>query len=132
MSNVIDLFPKITRPGEYVAFFNIMVPTLEGPAFMFMACDGYSEFAFHIGAEQDESPANVIKSIYLLTENMAFQRHKNKGFTLVLDRWEELSERIEGIVKPVNGKVMFNKKFHEKIAAPLLAGMNEFLRNRPK
>lgn len=105
---------------------------MEGPAYMFMACDGFSEFAFHIGPERDESPASVIKAVYLLTENKDFVRHMNKGFTLVFDRWEELSERIEGVVKPVNGKVLFNKKFHEKIAAPLVSSMNEFLKKGPK
>lgn len=132
MSTVKDLFPKISRPGEYVAFINFMAPTLEGPAYIFMACDGFSEFAFHIGVEQDESPASVIKAVYLLTENKDFVRHMDKGFTLVFDRWEELSERLESVVKPVNGKVMFNKKFHQKIAAPLVSSINEFLKKGPK
>ena len=56
----------------------------------------------------------------------------DKGFTLVFDRFEELSERLEAVVKPVNGKVMFNKKFHKKIAAPLVSSMSQFLRKGPK
>lgn len=132
MTKTKDLFPEISRPVEYVAVFNIKVPTLEGPAYVFMACDGYSEFAFHIGTERDESPATVIKAVYLLTENRDFVRHMAKGFTLVFDRWEELSERIDSVVKPVNGKVLFNKKFHKKIAAPLVSSMNEFLEEGPK
>ena len=128
MSIVKDLFPKISRPGEYVAFLNFKVPTMEGPAFIFMACDGYSEFGFNICTERDESPGSVIKAVYLLTEDKDFVRHMNKGFTLVFDRFEELSERIEGVVRPVKGKILFNKKFHQKIAAPLVSGFNEFLK----
>ena len=132
MTKIKDLFPKISRPGEYVALVYFIAPTMEGPAYIFMACDGYSEFAFHIGVERDDSPASVVKAVFLLTENKDFVRHMKKGFTLVFDRWEELSERIEGVVKPVNGKVLFNKKFHEKIAAPLVISMKEFLAKGPK
>jgi hypothetical protein len=132
MSKVKDLFPEITRPGEYVAFLNFNVPTIEGPAYMFMACDGYSEFGFHICAEKDESPASVIKAVYLLTENKDFLQHRDKGFTLVFDRWEELSARLESVVKPVNGQVVFNKNFHKKIAAPLVSSMKQFLKNGPR
>ena len=132
MSRVKNLFPEIGRPGEYVAFLNFNVPTKEGPAYVFMACDGFSEFGFHIGAERDESPASVIKAVYMLTENKDFVRHLDKGFTLVFDRWEELSERLEGVVKPVNGKVLFNKKFHEKIAAPLVSSMSQFIKKGPR
>ena len=132
MSNVKDFFPEINRPGEYVAFLNIVVPTMEGSDYIFMGCDGYSEFDFQIGVEPDESPASVIKAVYLLTENKDFVQHMDKGFTLVFDRFEELSERLEAVVKPVNGKVMFNKKFHKKIAAPLVSSMSQFLRKGPK
>jgi len=132
MSKVKDLFPEISRPGEYVAFLIFNVPTMEGPAYIFMACDGYSEFGFHIGAEKDESPASVIKAVYMLTEDKDFVRHIDKGFTLVFDGWEELSERLERIVKPFNGKVMFDKKFHHKISEPLVSSMSEFLKKGPK
>jgi hypothetical protein len=60
-------------------------------------------------------------------ENEDFVRHINKGFTLVFDRWEELSERIEAIVKLSKGHVLFNRNFHQKISAPLLESFNEFL-----
>jgi hypothetical protein len=61
-------------------------------------------------------------------ENKDFVRHMDKGFTLVFDRWEELSERLETVVKPVNGKVMFNKKFHQKSAEPLWFRINVFFK----
>lgn len=132
MSKVIHLFPEITRPGEYVAFLNFNVPTREGPAYIFMGCDGYSEFGFQICVEPDESPASVIKAVCLLTENKDFARHMDKGFTLVFERFEELSERIESVVRPVNGKVLFNKNFHKKIAAPLVTSFSQFLKKGPK
>lgn len=132
MSKVKDIFQEISRPGEYVAFLNFNVPTMEGPAYFFMGCDGFSEFAFNICVEPDESPGSVIKAVYMLTENKDFVLHMDKGFTLVFDRFEELSERIEAIVKPVNGKVLFNKKFHEKIAAPLVSSFSQFAMKSPK
>ena len=127
MTKTKSLFPEIKRPLEYVAFLNFKVPTKEGPGFVFMACDGFSELGFQIGVEPNESAESVLKSIYLLTEHKDFVRHIDKGFTLVFDRFEELSERIEAIVKPLYGKILFDKGFHKKIAAPLLDGFSPFL-----
>ena len=132
MSKKIDLFPKIDRPGEYVAFVTFSVPTLDGPAYIYLGCDGYSEFAFQISVEPNESAESVIKAVYLLTENKDFARHINKGFTLVFERFEELSERIEAVVKPVNGKILFNKRFHQKIAEPLVSSFAQFGNKNPK
>lgn len=110
---------KARRPGQYVVFFTMRVPTKEGPGFVFLACDAYSEFGFHTGVEEDESPANILKHIYLLTDDGKFVIHRDKGFTIVLDRYEELSERIEGIIKPVGGQLLCDKNFHGKIARPI-------------
>ena len=132
MSKPEELLPKISRPGEYVAFLNFYVPTKEGPAYIFMGCDGFSEFGFNICVESDESPASIIKAVYLLTENKDFVPKMDKGFTLVFDRWNELSERIEAVVKPVNGKILFSKNFHKKIAAPLVLSFSQFAMKRPK
>jgi len=126
-AKIINNFPKVSRPGEYVAFFNIVVPTKEGPAFVYMACDAYSEFGFNTGAELDESPETVLKHVYLLTEDQEFVRHMDKGFTLVLDRFEELSERINAIIKPVNGKLLFDVRFHKQIAEPILKSFSKFV-----
>lgn len=120
-------FHKITRPGEYVAFINIKVSTLEGPGYVFMACDGYSEFAFHIGVEPNEEPETVLKCVYLLMENKDFTRHMHKGFSLVFDRYEELSERIASIIKHSNGKAIFNKAFHNRISTPVLKSLDQFV-----
>lgn len=127
MSTSKELFPQINRPLEYVAFLNFHIPTLEGPAYVFMACDGYSEFAFNIGVEPDENPESIIKAVYRLTENEEFVKHRGNGFTLVFDRWEELSEQIEAIVMPVKGKILFSKNFNRKIAKPLITEISQIL-----
>jgi hypothetical protein len=131
MSRVNELLPEISRPGEFVAFLNFSVPTKEGPVFVFMGCDGFSEFGFNICFEPDESPASIIKAVYLLTENKDFVRVMDRGFTLVFDRWEELSERIGAVVKPVNGKILFNKRLHKKISKPLVSSFSQFLKEGP-
>lgn len=121
---------KASRPGEYVAFFTMEVPTMEGPAFIFLGCDAYSEFAFKTGVEPNENSENIIKHVYLLTEDKAFLKHRDKGFTLVLDRFEELSERIEGIIKPVNGRLLYDKKFHDKIAKPVRVSLSKYVKTK--
>lgn len=132
MSKIKEIFPKPSRPLEYVAFLNFKVPTLEGPAYVFMGCDGYSEFAFSICVEPDETDESIIKAVYLLTENKDFVKHIHQGFTLVFERFDELAERIETVVKPLGGKILFNPKFHKKIAAPVIEGFGEFIKKRPQ
>jgi hypothetical protein len=123
---------KASRPGEYVALFKIEVPTMEGPSFAYFGCDAYSKFAFNTGFEKNESPENIIKHVYLLTEDKTFVQHSNKGFTLVFDRFEELSERIEGIIKSVNGRLLYNKKFHSQIAKPVRESLEKFTKSKRK
>jgi hypothetical protein len=117
---------KARRPGEFVAFFTMEIQTGEGPGFVFFACDAFSKFAYTMGVEPNENPENILKHIYLLTEDPNFVLHRDQGFTLVLDRYEELSERIEGIIKAVHGRVLYDKKFHREIIKPLLEGLKEF------
>ena len=123
---------KASRPGEYVAFFTVEVPTMEGPAFVYMGCDAYSEFAFNAGVESDESPENIIKHVYLLTEDKEFVRHRDKGFTLVLEKYEELSDRLKGIIKSVNGRLLYDKKFHDRITKPVRESLGKFTKSKRK
>ena len=123
---------KASRPCEYVAFFTMEVPSMEGPVFVYMACDAFSGFGFNTGAERDESPDNIIKHIYLLTEDKEFVRHRHKGFTLVLDRFEDLSDRIEGIIKGVNGTLLYNKSLHCEIAKPVRASFTKFTNKKER
>ena len=127
MSVIRNINPKATRPCEYVAFFTMEVPTQEGPAFVYLACDALSQYCFNTGVEKDESPANVLKHIYLLTEHEAFLLHRDKGFTIVLNRFEELSDRIDSMIKPVNGRLIYNKKFHSQIARPVRSSFKNLL-----
>ncbi len=130
MTNKTPSFPQATRSGEYIAFFNIQFPTMEGPAYVFMACDAYSEFGFNTGTEPDEKPEIVLKHIHLLTENKDFIRHRHKGFTFVFDRYLELSDRINAILHPLNGRAMFDSEYHNKVAAPLRNSILKRMRSR--
>lgn len=132
MEKVFELFPQISRAGEYVAVFNFAVPTRERLAYVFLACDGFSEFGFNLGVEPNENPETVIKAIRRLTENKDFGRMRENGFTLVFNRWEDLSDRLESVVKPLNGKVLFYPSFHAKIAEPMVSSFKEYIQNGPK
>jgi hypothetical protein len=127
MSVIKNINPKATRPCEYVAFFTMEVPTLEVPVFVYLACDAVSQYCFNTGFEKDESPANILKHIYLLTEHEAFLLHRDKGFTIVLNRFEELSDRIEPMIRSVNGRLLYNKKFHSQIARPVRSSFKNLL-----
>ena len=112
-------FPVATRQLEYVAFFVLKIPTLEGTGHAYLACDAFSEYALYTGVELDDNPDTILKHIYLLTEDSEFTRHINKGFTLVLNDYEELSDRINAIINPVKGKLLFDKAFNNQIAEPV-------------
>ena len=126
MSNL-SPFPIASRPIEYVGLLKLHMSTKEGPTFIYIAVDAYSEFAIHLGMEKDNSPEHVIKYIYLLTENEKFKKHMHKGFTLVLESYEELSTRINSIIYPVKGKLMFNKSFNNFIVLPVLKSLQDGL-----
>ena len=117
-----NTFPKAKRQLEYVAFFDFELPTKEGPAHVFIAVDAYSEFAFMLGVEPEKNSKTVLKNIYFLMENEDFAKYLNKGwdFTLVLNQYEELSEEIENILRPVNGKLLFSKSFNNYLSNPVL------------
>lgn len=132
MTNEKGTFPEVSRVGEYVAVLNFSIPTKEGSAVIFMACDGFSEFGFNICMEPNESADSVVKAVYLLTENKDFVRNMHEGFTLVFDRWEELSERLNAVVKPMNGNIIFDKAFHTHIAKPLVSTFSLFLQGVAK
>ncbi len=125
MTIIKNLYPKVTRPGEYVAFFHLELPTMEGPVFAYLACDAYSQYCFNLGAAKDESPETILKHIYLLTEDETFLQHRDKGFTLVLSDFEELSVRIECIIKSVKGTLLYNSKFHSLITKQLRQSLRE-------
>ena len=122
-----EMYPKAARELEYVAFFDFEMSTLEGPAHIFLAVDAYRQFAFSLGVEPDKKPETVLKNIYFLTENEEFVRHMDNGFTLVLGEYEELSDRINAIIKPVNGKLLFSKSFTSYLSNPVLISFRDSL-----
>jgi len=57
----------------------------------------------------------------------SFVKHIDKGFTLVLDEHEELTDEITAILKPVKGKLLFNKVFNHYLSNPVLKSLGDSL-----
>jgi hypothetical protein len=104
--------------------------TGEGNAHVFLAVDAYLDFVFNLNVERDKSPDTVLKNIYLLTEHRDFSEHLGKGFTLVLEEFQELAPRIESIIKPSGGKILFDKPYNNTLANPVLLHMHEMMKGR--
>jgi hypothetical protein len=117
--------PEATRPLEYVAFVALEIRIQEGSAYLFLAVDAYHDYVFNLGVERDRNPETVLKSIYFLMEDPEFAKHLGKGFTLVIEEFEELIGSIEAIIKPVDGKVFFNKSFNNVITNPVLLSLKD-------
>jgi hypothetical protein len=120
------------RPLEYVAFFTFELRTAEGRAHIFLAVDAYLDFVFNLNVESDKSPDTVLKNIYFLMEHPDFSRHLGKGFTLVLEEFHELAPRIESVIAPSGGKVMFNKAYNNVLSNPVLLHMKEMMKQGRK
>ncbi|CAN5349967.1 hypothetical protein BH10BAC1_BH10BAC1_20310 [soil metagenome] len=114
---------KATRPLEHVCFFPTSIPTQEEDAYVFVSIDAFSGYAFNTGIESDDSPDNIIKHIYLLTEHPDFLIHIHNGFTLVLHKYKELEPKINNIIQPINGKVIFDPQYVNKMMMPVLKDM---------
>jgi len=123
-------FPKAKRPLEYVSFFNKTVPIQQGLAFAYFGCDAYTGFTFHTGTELNEKPDTILKHISLLMENTDFLKHRDKGFTLVLDRFEELGGKIESIIDPVNGDLLIDKGFNAHISKEFSQGLKKMINKK--
>lgn len=115
-----NTFPKAKRQLEYVAFFNFKIPTQEGVMIVFAAIDAYSQYVFKLGFEQDETPQTVIKNISMLLKSPDFIKHSKNGFTLVLEKYNELNEQIKESFGEMKGQVMFDKNFNSHISKPFL------------
>ena len=113
---------------EYVAFLHLQMNTvMDGPVHLFFAVDAFSGYAFNLGAEPELNAESVLKNIYLMCETPEFREHNTVGFTLVLDDFEELKDRIEAVIRPDNGRVLFNKTYNNFITNPLLISMDQYL-----
>lgn len=112
--------PKAKEPREYIAFRKIRMETRECPAYVFFAVDAFTQYAFHLGVEPDDSDETILKNIYKLTQDEEFLRFSTSGFTLVLEQYKHLSDRIQSILKPFDAKVMFDKPYNNMITKALL------------
>lgn len=119
--------PKATRPLEYVAFLHLKMRVSNGFVFAFFAVDAFTGYAFSLDIEKEFTPEMVLKNIYFLCENPDFKEMNTNGFTLVMEDSEELSERIQAIIRPENGRLMYNKAFNNVISNPFLIGMSKYM-----
>lgn len=96
---------------------------------MFAAVDAFTGFAFMLGVETEKSANAVLKNIYFLIEHPDFVKHLKAGveFTLVLEEYEEWAERIENILRPAGGKLLFSKGFNNQLANPVLKSIRDSL-----
>ncbi|MBT1705186.1 hypothetical protein [Chryseosolibacter indicus] len=108
------------------------ITTGEGNAHVFLAVDAYLDFVFQLGVERDRKPETVLKNVYNLLENPDFTKHLGKGFTLVLEEFQELAPRIEAIIGGEQGKILFNKALNNTIANPVLLALRDTLRGKEK
>lgn len=123
-------FPVASRPLEYVAFFHFEVRTKEGPGYIYLALDAFRDFAFSLGVEREVTDDMVLRKIYFLTEDSEFEAYLDKGFTIVLGDHENLIDRIQAIIGPLNGKVIFDKAFNNHMSSPVLAHFAQTMRGR--
>ena len=118
---------KATRPGEFICFCPVTIPTTEGEGHIFLFIDAYSGFAINTGVEPSGDAEAVIKHIYLLTEHPDFIKNIKMGYTLVLNDYYDLAQRIKSVIQP-HGKMLFDEDFHEKICKPAVESMFSKLR----
>jgi hypothetical protein len=119
------------RSLQYVCLFQADFPTQsDGDVFLYLAVDAYSGFVFITGYEKQRSPELVVKHIKLLLENKDFisEYQKQKSFTLVLHKFEELRPAIEPIIQNMNGRMVVSDLMVTEIVLPVMEEMFKFLR----
>jgi len=118
---------KAGRPFEYVCFIPIEFPTEIGNVYMFMAVDFFTNHSIHAGTEKDGSSRSMLKHLKLLMTHKDFIRQLGTGFTIVLDKYPEIAEKIKEIITPFGGKLIYNDTFVASVTAPfsidLIAGL---------
>lgn len=130
--NINELEKSANRPGQYIAFSVVPVRTKEGAAFVYFAVDDFSEFAFHLGAEKKDDEATLIACVERLMNNPDFIRHRGKGFTLIFDKYRELSRQISCVIVPYGGTIMFDDYLNHKISLPVLQSMADFFSGKKR
>jgi hypothetical protein len=126
------IFPVPQRPMEFVAVILIILPTLEGPAYLFMAYDPFRDKIFNQQVEADDGPESLLKFIYFLAEDPLFPTEITEGFTLVLNKYEHLADRMQRIITPLDGNLLFDAAFHNQLTQPVLEHFQQFLKRRAR
>jgi hypothetical protein len=125
-------FPVPTKPLEFIALLVVELSTKEGAVFMYVAYDPYLDKLFNLSVEKENNPTNLLKSIYNLADDPMFSQYNTDGFSLILENQEELSKRIETILRPINGRCIFNKAYNNYLTQPVIKSLRDFLKNRKK
>ena len=121
----------IDRPMQYIAFMRLKIGKGEEAIYMFCAVDAYTRYAIQLGIDRDDSPENVLKNVYMLTEHEMFIKWRDEdGFTLVLEEFQELEDRIQAIIVAINGKILFDKRLNNTITLEFMESLVENLGNQ--
>jgi hypothetical protein len=115
---------------EYIALILFTMKTMEGPGYIFMAYDPFRDLLFNQQVETDDSPQSVLKFVYLLAEDPLFDNNSPEGFTLLLDKHEELAGSMQQILGPLNGKLLFDPAFHHHLTKPVLKRLRQIMENQ--
>ncbi len=61
-----------------------------GTVYLFVAIEAFNDYGLNPGIERGESPESILRSNQHLMENKGFFRHRDKGFTLVVENYDKL------------------------------------------
>lgn len=88
--------------------------------------DVYAEYMFYTGIEQDQNKSSILKHVQLLMDNEVFQQHKDKPFTLVFHKFEELRKDIESIIQSHNGRMVVDEDY---VAQKMMPVVEDFFKH---
>lgn len=114
---------KATRPLEYVCLFQMDFPTKDdGDVFVFFAVDAFSQLVFNTGIEKNRNNPNVIKHTGLLLKDKKFKEGlaRNKSFTLVFHKFEDILPELNSLVETVGGKAIIDDAYVTQIMTPVM------------
>jgi len=123
---------KATRPFEYICFIPIEFPTEIGNVFLFMAVDFLTNYSIHTGTEKNDSPKFMLKHLKLLMTHRDFVRQVEKDFTIVLDKYTDIADKIKEIIAPFGGKLIYNETFVASVAGPFSKDLIASLKKKQK
>lgn len=126
----ISEFPIATRPMEFIALSVFIIHSVDGDIYFYFAIDAFSGFVIHIGTDRNDNPETLIKHVYLLTENSAFILNRKNEYTLVFEKYEELSDKIKAIIIGVNGKLIIDKEYNYYISNRRLSNLKQYIESR--